>query len=406
MSKGTDKEIFGDDTPDRIQVNGSKGGRPQINRDLARRLFQAGFSTSQVASKLECHIGTVRRIRKELEESGELTTELREKGLSIVQADFDEECRMAIGISFADWLKTKTGSHVRIFNFCQRVWEKVWGKPSLVLTKDPEDKIGDQLCMKFLTEFGEDIDRIRTRKKLIRNLFRFLGRHDLCDRYLTMTKSRDPIPIKRLPVIEMKEFPINVEAMLKGLEARNPDYRTASELKITSQMRTGKRADERGMMGIRVGSGTPSYLIMDGPDDIRFSVLEKMRENWDIVWIPRSLRLRLWELYQKRRAGDPLFDFKIDEYRKAVKEESLKHIGTEFKPHDFRKISITWLFVMGVPLELAVMINVGWKDLNTPKDHYLHMRGLLKKTERKLYRDNIPDWYKEGLDEYTEDRGR
>ena len=73
-------------------------------------------------------------------------------------------------------------------------------------------------------------------------------------------------------------------------------------------------------------------------------------------------------------------------------------------PHDLRKISITWLFVMGVPLELAVMINVGWKDLNTPKDHYLHMRGLLKKSERKAYRDNIPEWYKDGLEEYTEDR--
>ena len=404
LSIGTDREMFGYDEPDRIQVNGSAGGRPQINRNLARRLFEAGFKPSQVSKSLKCHVVTARKIRRELEESGELTSELREEGLNIVQADFDEECQMSIGISFDEWLKTKTAQHRRVFNFCQRVWEKIWDKPSLVLTKDPNNKIGDQLCMKFLNAFGEDIKRIRNRKKLIRNLFRFLGRHELNDRYLTMTQSRDPRPIKRLPVIEMTDFPIRVQNMLEGLEARNPDYRTASELKMTSQMRTGLRSEQRGMMGIRVGSGGSSYIVMDGPDEIRFRVLEKMREEWQITWIPRSLRLRLWELYQKRSHGDPLFDFDIDEYRRAVKEESFKHIGTEFVPHDLRKISITWLFVMGVPLELAVMINVGWKDLNTPKDHYLHMRGLLKKSERKAYRDNIPEWYKEGLDEYIADR--
>ena len=60
LSKGTDKEIFGDDEPDRIQVNGSAGGRPKINRDLARHLFQAGFKPSQVAKSLKCHVNTAR----------------------------------------------------------------------------------------------------------------------------------------------------------------------------------------------------------------------------------------------------------------------------------------------------------------------------------------------------------
>jgi len=402
MSKGTDKEIFEEELPDRILNGDSKGGAPRINRDLARRLFQAGFKPSQVAKKLSCHVVTARKIRKDLEESGKLTRELREEGLTLVQADFDDECKMAIGISFAEWLKTKTVTHTRIFNFCQSTWE-LWGRPSLVLTKDPDNKIGDQLCMKFLDTFGEDVKRIRSRKKLIRNLFRFLGRHDLCDRYLTMTQSRDPRPIKRIPIIEMKTFPTKVEAMLGGLEVQNSEFRTAGELKIVSQMRTGVRAKGRGMMGIRRDEGN-SYLIMSGPDEFRFQVLEKMRETWDITWIPQSLRLRLWELYQKRKTGEPLFSFRIQDFRKAVKEESLKHIGVEMVPHDLRKISITWLFVMGVPLELAVMINVGWKDLNTPKDHYLHMRGLLKKSERKDYRDNIAEWYKEGLEEYTEER--
>ena len=106
----------------------------------------------------------------------------------------------------------------------------------------------------------------------------------------------------------------------------------------------------------------------------------------------------------RERTGDPLFSFHAPELGLLINEQSQHFIGVRMVPHDMRKISITWLFVMGVPLELAVMINVGWKDLNTAKDHYLHMRGLLKKSERKAYRDNIPEWYREGLDEYIEDR--
>lgn len=400
VEKGTDSEIFGEDQPLRI-TNGPEGGRPRINRDLARRLFQAGFTPSQVAKKLNCHVVTARNIRRELEEAGELKTELREEGLNLIQADFDEECKMAIGISFADWLKTKTVAHRRIFNFCQRCWTNIWKKPSLVLTKDTDNKLGDQLCMAWLDAFGEDLKRIRGRKKLIRYLFRFLGRHDLCDRYLTMTQSRDPRPIRRIPQIEMIDFPETIEAFLDGLEEIDPEMKVATMLKLTTQMRTGNKNKQRALMGITVGKGK-SYLIMNSPDEFRFRVLEKMREEWDITWLPRELREDLWELYQRRDPGEHLFSFTVRRYRRAMKKMSKEHLGLKMTPHDMRKISITWLYVMGVPLELAVMINVGWKDLNTPKDHYLHMRNLLKKSDRKAYRENIPEWFKEGLDEYIE----
>jgi len=404
MSKGTDGEIFGDDEDTRIQMNGSKGGRPTINRDLARRLFQAKFSTKQVAGRLKCHIVTARKIRKELIESGELKSDVKDVGLNIVQADFDAECELAIGISFADWLKTKTKGHKRIFNFCQRTWLKVWNKPSLVFAKDSDNQLGDQMCMKFLEKFGEDEKRIRNRKKLIRNLFRFLGRRDLCDRYLTMSDSRDPRSIKRIPQIEMRDFPIQIQAMLDEINSLNPQIGLATEFKIVSQMRTGSRPDGRGLMGIRVGAGHSSYIIMNGPDDFRVHVLEKLREEWDISWIPRRVRERLWSLYQQREAGEVLFSFSVRKFREMVKQMSLKHTGVELIPHDLRKVSVTWLYITGVPLELAVMINVGWKDMSTVQTHYLHMRHLLKKTERLAYRETIPEWYKDGLDEYTEEK--
>ena len=404
MKGKTDGEIFGDDENTRIQTNGSKGGRPTINRDLARRLFQAKFSAKQVAAKLKCHIVTARTIRKELEESGELTTEDRDQGLSIVQADFDEECKLAIGISFADWLKTKTKAHNRIFAFCQRTWLHVWDRPSLVMAKDSDNQLGDKLCMAFLKQFGDDDKRIRNRKKLIRNLFRFLGRRDLCDRYLTMTDSRDPRNIKRIPQIEMHEFPVEVQSFFDEMNATNDQMGLGAEFKLISQMRTGDRGEGRGLMGLRVGAGHSSYIIMNGPDEFRIHVLEKMKEEWDITWIPRRVRERLWELYQKREHGEYLFSFPVRKFREMVKMLSLKHTGVELIPHDIRKVSVTWLFIMGVPLELAVMINVGWRDMSTVQKHYLHMRNLLKKSDRLAYREQIPAWYKDGLDEYTEEK--
>ena len=405
MSKGTDKEIFGEDDKTRIQTNGSKGGRPSINRDLARRLFQGGFSPKQVASKLTCHINTARTIRRELEEAGILDTGEREEGLTIVQADFEDECTLAVGISFRGWLKANSpSSHRRIFAFCQRTWENTWGRPSLVYAKDSDSKLGDQLCMKFLDEFAEDKYRIRNRKKLIRNLFRFLGRGDLNLRYLRMKQSTDPRSVKRIPQIENKAFPAQVQSMLDELNELEAQVGLASEFKICTGMRTGKRKDERGLMGIKVGTGK-SYIIMTGPDDIRIHVLEKLGEEWDITWLPRRVRERLWELYQTRKNGDPLFSFNVRKFRKMVKTSALNHTGIEgFIPHDLRKVHITWLFVMGVPLELAVMINVGWKDLGTPQKHYLHMRTLLRKTDRLAYRANIPAWYQDGLNEYTEEK--
>ncbi len=404
MSKGTDNQIFGEDDKLRIQKNGAKGGRPEINRDLARLLFQADKSAKQVATALKCHINTARSIRRELEESGQLKKKDRGEGLSIVQADFDDECFTAVGIKFSDWLKSKTKAHRRIFSFCQRTWV-MWEKPSLVYAKDENNKLGDQLCMKFLNKFGEDDKRIRNRKKLIRNLFRFLGRRDLNDRYLTMTTSRDPRNVKRIPQIEMSSFPTHFQLMLDELNSLNPQVGLAAEFKLSGGPRTGMRSEDRGLMGIKVGIGGPSYIVMDGLDNFRIHVLEKMREEWDITWLPKRVRERLWELYQTREMGEPLFSFDVRLFRTMVKEAALKFTGIEnFIPHDIRKVSITWLFVAGVPLELAVMINVGWKDMSTVQRHYLHMRNLLKKSDRLAYREKIPVWWMDGLEEYTEEK--
>ena len=78
----------------------------------------------------------------------------------------------------------------------------------------------------------------------------------------------------------------------------------------------------------------------------------------------------------------------------------MKHVGKALKLHDIRKVALTWLWIMGISLEVATTLNVGWKDLNTARKHYLHLRGLLKNSSRETYRANIPSWFREGLEEY------
>ena len=56
---------------------------------------------------------------------------------------------------------------------------------------------------------------------------------------------------------------------------------------------------------------------------------------------------------------------------------------------------------MGVPLEVAVNLNVGWKDTNTALSNYLDVKKVLRKSKRTAYRENIPEWFKEGLDDFT-----
>ena len=395
---GTDKEMLGEEE----QLRVSTKGRPKVNRELAKRLIQAKYSTSQIAKALKCSAKTVRRIKAELIESGELTDLDAEPTLDVVEADFDAECERATGISYYQWLKNRTTTYSTIFNFCRRVWSEIWGRPSLVMAKDDNLQLGDTLCVKFLEVFGEDIKRIRRRKKHIRNIFRFLGRHDLCDRHLTMTQSRDPRPVRRIPEISMIDFPAKLVRCLSEMRARMGDeVETGVMFKLVSQVRTG--AGNRGLRGLTVGSGSPSYIIMSSPDEYRCHVLEKLREEWDITWIPKEVRDKLYRIYEQRSEGQRLFQFKLSDVLKEWRNITEQIIGVGMTLHDLRKVSITWLYICGVPLEIATLLNVGWKDLNTPRDHYIELRKLLKKSDRLRYREQIPKWFKEGLDEYIED---
>lgn len=181
------------------------------------RYLEAGYNPAQIAKGIKCSPKTVREIRRELEREGELKREDRDPLGKLVAVDFDEECGRATGYSFFEWLKAKKKNPLYVFNWCSRVWVNIWERPSLVRARDFRDNLAEKIALKFLQVFGEDFKRIRFRKKMIRNLFRFLSRGDINDKFFTMSH-RDPRPKRNVPEISLSNFPAILDEAINEYE--------------------------------------------------------------------------------------------------------------------------------------------------------------------------------------------
>jgi hypothetical protein len=410
MAIGTDKELFKNAKKRIKPAKNGKGGRPRVNEDLVIRLLKsktsAGFpryNMTQIAKSAKCSAKTVTRIKKRAIESGLLVSDDRlESALSITEADFEQECIRAKGFSFIEWMKPDVKRWKYIFNFCEKVWINVWDRPNLVDVRDYDNPLGDQLCIKFIQAFGDDKKRIRGRKKTIRYIFRFLGRGDLCDMHLRMKKSSDPVPVRRVPEISMVDFPMKLQKVVDMMTVFFPDAFDIIYGKICMQVRTGNAKAEREYWGLKKGSDSgKSYIIMSDMEHFRIHYFCKLSEDWDIQWLPYEIRKRFWAKYNKLNHGDYwMKGISVEKFREKFRQITTKIFGRNLTLHDLRKVSITWFYVLGIRLEIATVLNVGWADLNTPRDHYLEIGRVLKSSFRQEYADNIPDWFKEGLQEF------
>lgn len=412
MDVGTDKDILG--APSKFREVQKKGpGRPKVNKALVIKNLKAKnaiggprYTKAQIARMMKCTPRTINRIYNEAMKNGELKPEdFEKKAIGVVEADFESECFRARGLSFREWLGTKFKLETQAqsyFNFCARIWEKVWDKCDLVEFADMDSNLGDQMCLKFVTEFQDDKTRMRSRLKKIRFLIRFLRRRDLNDNHLTMNTSRHPRAKRKIPEISQSNFGIlytECEEIVRarlGNEAVN-DLR----LKIVTQMRTGDKKDEREFYGIRKGTKTKSYLNMVNVNEYQFHVYAKKAEEWDIIWMPKGVRESLFNRHEGLDKGDLVITTSKGKLLKAWGDATEKVLDTRLILHDTRKISLTWLYVMGVPLEVATQLNVGWKDLSTAHSHYIEIKKMLRKSYRAEYKANIPDWFKEGLEDFT-----
>jgi hypothetical protein len=421
MAIGTDKELL-KRTKKRIKpAKKSRGGRPMVNRELVIRLLKSvdsqgnpRYSYAQIGRDCGCSSRTVRDIRDEALASGELVSEERKKtALNMIEADFESECVRAKGVSFYQWLKDSTPTaYTTIFNFTEMCWSEIWDKCSLVDVRDQDNQLGDQICQKWLAVFNEDKKRIRRRKKQIRYIFRFLGREDLCLMYLRMRKGQDPLEIRKVPEISFMSYPEKLEECMSYMEKifpKSEDTLSGREvimIKLVTQCRTGDQKAERDLWGLRMGTDSicKSYLLMDNVDEYRMNLFSKGGADWEMIWIPKQVREILWRIYQRRDYGDLLMKgVSLNKFRKHWNLITTEVFGRPIKLHDLRKTSITWLFANGISLEICTHMNEGWEDMNTATKHYLEVRKFLRGSVREEYNSKIPDWFKEGLEDFRKE---
>lgn len=400
------KKLFGKE--DRVRVPGPTGiGRPRVNEEKLLLLLRAEqYTNIEIGKACKCDESTVRRYKRDWIADGTLVLSGdKEDFQDTVSLDFDEECQRAMGLSFFDWLKNNTVVYRYLFNRNRRIWKEILGSPSLVRMADQGDRLGAQMCQKFLTAIEGDIKRRRRHKKQFRNLLRFLGRRDLCDRFMTMDDARDPREVKKRPYISLPDFPPKLQKALNELLKIDWVMGLAIMFKLVSNMRTGSKdlrgqeGDDRALMGMRKGSGQ-SYLLMSEAG-FRSETVEKRRAEIRISWIPTTVREMMAKHLETVEDGDYIFQFNIRDLRALWADLTEKHVGVRMVPHDLRSVTITWFYAMDIPLERAVDINSGWADMNTPKRHYIDYDDLMKLSERVAYQKAIPEWFKDGLEEYS-----
>lgn len=430
-----DKKFFDSlEVKTRVRTN----GRPRINRLLAYRLLMARssknkpYSSRYIQNQVDCKASVVKKMRREIRDILKLTKKgisvedislklslLREevelvlklsKGPDVAdltkvdqaERDFDDECVGAMGFSFKGWIESKRKVWTPVYNFCKEVWEKIWEKPPLIIVKDRDSPLGDQLCILFLKTFGDDKKRIRDRKKRIRRLFTFLGRDDLNNRHLTMDDAQDPRPIRDVPEISFKKFPEQLNQIIDSMGKKYGHQGiTLIQFKTSSLGRTGGREEGKDIFGLSKIDGQ-SWVIMEKREDeisFRSKIKSKREEDWYVSYIPPIVLKSLYEIYEKRERGEFLFNLDKDTFVKDFGDISEKIVGRRLKLHDLRKVGATWYYVLGLPMDIVSEMGVGWKDLNTLKRHYLMFRKLIMKSDKLEYREKIPLWFKEGIRE-------
>ena len=412
MALGTNTEILGKSSKFK-EAPKSRAGRPKINTEIVIRniklVDQIGnrrYTNAQIGRMMGCTSKTIGRIYRAALKSGAITEgDFNGTPIGVVEADFESECQRAKGLSFKDWLKTRFKSQsaaITYFNFCSKVWNQIFDSCNLVDLKDDDNPLADQMAVKFITVFGEDSKRMRARLKKIRFLFNFLGRGDINDRHLTMSDSKHPRPVRRIPEISQTNFGLLYNKCEDALvEKLGEESRLMLRLKICTQMRTGNLKDEREFYGITKGSEGRSYLTMVSPEEYQFHVYAKKGEAWNINWLPATVAEALFKKYETMEIGEQFATISKQRFVKVWRAVTKEIIGRELILHDLRKISLTWLYTMGVPVEVAVNLNVGWKDTNTALSNYLDVKRVLRSSVREAYRENIPEWFKEGLDDFT-----
>jgi len=147
-------------------------------------------------------------------------------------------------------------------------------------------------------------------------------------------------------------------------------------VKSQTGMRTGKRRFEQALWGTKIAEGRSSLEVVG--DDFAWQVYEKKEEIWNISWKTRKLTETVVDFVRKYqlKKGDWLVSMHEDRANDILHEACDQLNVSRLNLHDCRKIYVSFLVRSGIPLEKAIRLNVGWKDIGTANKHYLVFEAL------------------------------
>mgnify|MGYP000415602967 CR=1 FL=1 len=158
--------------------------------------------------------------------------------------------------------------------------------------------------------------------------------------------------------------------------------------KIFTGIRTGDRKTRKELFGTIVvkdiekfyakhkNTDKMSYIIFKDGEIKRWHVYAKWDTLWEIVVMPKKLVDLLTYICERRADGDYLISKEARKLAPKVMKRIYQDLGVVYeygykKPlHALRKVYIQLLVLSGIPLQDAVSVNVGWKDVNTAWHSY------------------------------------
>ena len=147
--------------------------------------------------------------------------------------------------------------------------------------------------------------------------------------------------------------------------------------KTLTGIRTGDREEERELWGTRINQGHTQIAVNSEGHFQSWTVSAKKKERWHFSLIPSKLKELLESHIDKYdlKSGDFLIQELDSHIANVWLKEACKQLQiTPLNLHDLRKAYLTGLRLSGIPLEAAIDLMVGWKKIDTAKDHYLMMK--------------------------------
>jgi len=331
------------------------------------------------------HWRTIRRARLKRQK-----TKFNEQSFALVSGGFfdQEEAQ-----DWWNWVKTqvKPSCAKYIKNNVIKIWENAWNRRRLMTIREDQDIVNAIGYIKEKKSKGAWFNAIIALRYLVRYGF---GKPEWRDKYLrTKGLKSQPRLVNELMFPDFYKVHLpNILGTARTFQKicasnksnvvltnrRKDEFELAVWSKILTGIRTGSREEERELWGTRIGGDKPTKIALDSEGHFQsWTVYAKKGERWHFNLIPNKLKELLETHIAKYglKSGDFLIQELMPHTANPLLKQACIKLGiTPLNLHDLRKAYLTGLRLCGIPLEAAIDLMVGWKKIDTAKDHYLMMK--------------------------------